>query len=172
MSLCLPSVTRFLYDKNGELLRDSRGRPILDPFLDPFGDEIINLTLFMLANRNWTGNRFEAELIGTPLFFRRIKNKASNGWTGSFGTGMEIGRSDKSWKILVAGFDSNRVSAAIAQDVLDKGWKNLTPADGDLFTSERYGHVYGLGGIPKATDIRGDDDIFAKDMMMVRMYMP
>lgn len=167
MTFKLPVVSRFIRDENGRVARP----PVQDRFLEPFDDEIIRLTLFMLANRNWTGNRFEAEIIGTPLFFRKVRNKAANGWTG-LGGGMEIGRRDGKWKIIVHSFDPNRIAAERAQGFLDVGWRNINPRDEyDLAPNvDIMGRPTGLGSIPNATEMQGDRDVFSQDMMLMRLY--
>lgn len=170
MSLKLSRISRFIRDQDGRVARP----PVQDMFLEDFEDEIIRLLLYMLANRQWTGNRFESQLIGTPLFMRRVKNKAANGWSeaGSWGAGTEIGRTDKSWKILVCGFDCNQVSAERAQGILDKGWRNITSQDDyDLVSSTcAMGYQRGLSAVPPATVIQGDREVFKQDMMMMRLY--
>ena len=174
--LKLQRVSRWILDENGLTVRGRDNKPVRDDFLDGFDDEIVRLFLYMLANRNWTGNRFEADLIGTPLFFRRVKNKCANGWTqeaGTWGTGTEIGRRDGSWKILICGMDCNRISADRAQKALDVGWRNLSSAhdEYDLVSStDVMGYHRGLACLPDATVIQGDRDIFTKDMMIMRLY--
>lgn len=169
MTFKLPVVSRFIRDENGRVVKP----PVQDRSLDGYDDEIIRLTLFMLANRNWTGNRFEADLIGTPLFYRKVRNKTANGWTGlGIGTGMEIGRRDGQWKILINSFDPKRINAERAQGLLNVGWRNIDPRqEFDLAPNVDFmGQPTGIASIPNATEIQGDREVFSKDMMMMRLY--
>lgn len=165
-------IANYLKDKNGQIVRDARNRPVLDDFLPPFEDEVVRLMLLLLAERRWTGNRFETSVVGTPLFLRKIRNKPANGWTGMIGLGTEIGRCDKSWKILVNGCDPNQISPDRARMALDKGWRNLTERDDyDMApTQDIMGYWRGLGSVLPATEIQGDRDVFSQDMMIMRLY--
>ena len=165
-------IANYLKDESGQIVRDANRRPLIDDFLPPFEDEVVRLLLLLLAERQWTGNRFETSLVGTPLFMRKIRNKPANGWTGMIGVGTEIGRCDKSWKILINGCDPNRITPERARDCLNKGWRNLTSKDdSDMApTQDVMGYWRGLGSVLPATEIQGDRDVFSQDMMMMRLY--
>ena len=165
-------VANYVTDDSGQIVRDASRRPLIDDFLPPFEDEVVRLLLLLLAERQWTGNRFEMSLIGTPLFLRRIRNKTANGWTGLIGGGAEIGRCDKSWKIFINGCDPNRITPDRALRCLNKGWRNLTPSeDSDMApTQDPMGYWRGLGSVLPATEIKGDRGVFSQDMMMMRLY--
>lgn len=173
MTLALYPIPRFLLDEKGNVIRDDSGRPLKDDFLGNFEDEVVRLLLFMLSSHRWSGHRFENELLGIPLFLRKIRNRGANGWGGlGPGLGTEIGRRDKSWKILICSFDPSQVSPQRAQKILDIGWANLTPRDDFALAPEKTqtGHHRGLASIIGATMFSGDRDVFTQDMMMMRLY--
>lgn len=170
MTLKLTKVSRVLRDEDGVVVRDAKRHPLYDDFFDKFDDEVVRLLLLMLAERRWTGNRFEIDLLGTTLFLRRVKNRRANGWQG-WGKGTEIGR-DGQWKILISSFDHNQVSSERARKILDIGWKNLTPQDDyDLAPmTDVMGYRCGLAGVIDATEFQGARDVFEQDMMIMRLY--
>lgn len=173
--LRLHDARRVLEDENGQPIRVS-GTALRDDRLEPFASEIVNLMLFTNLYKEWTGNRFEYEMMGIPLFMRRINNIKMNGWGHTYGgTGTEFGRADQSWKLFTRGFDFRQIHSERLQKIIDIGWQNLTMNDDFDFGRRPEGEGYepfpeGLACFPRATIFQGDMDQFAKDMLIVKLF--